>query len=86
MLETVNIGLKRATSKSKLSQLKRIKQQLIKNKKIQGKNLLTINELKKKLFKSLQADAKIVLFTEENINDKLLKKIKSRNMKETLDF
>ena len=34
MLETVNIGLKRATSKSKLSQLKRIKQQLIKNKKI----------------------------------------------------
>ena len=86
MLETVNIGLKRATSKSKLSQLKRIKQQLIKNMKIQGKNLLSINELKKKLFKSLQADAKIVLFTEENINDKLLKKIKSRNMKETLDF
>ena len=45
-----------------------------------------MNELKKKPFKSLQTDAKIVLFTEENINDKLLKKLESRNMKETLDF
>ena len=39
-----------------------------------GKNLLTKNELKK-LFKRLQTDAKSVLLTEENINDRLLKKI-----------
>ena len=70
MLETVDKGTKRATSKSKLSQLKRIKKQLIKNMKIWGKNLLTMNE-SKKLFKSLQTDAKSVLFIGENINDKL---------------
>ena len=45
-----------------------------------------MNELKK-LFKSLQTDAKSVLFTEENINNKLLKKkIKTRNMKKTLNM
>ena len=38
--------------------------------KIWGKNLLTMNE-SKKLFKSLQTDAKSVLFIGENINDKL---------------
>ena len=51
--------------------------------KIWGKNLLTMNE-SKKLFKSFQRDAKSVLFTGENINDKLLKK--SRNMKKTLNL
>ena len=46
-----------------------------------------MNELKK-LFKSLQTDAKSVLFTEENINNKLLKKkkIKTQNMKKTLNM
>ena len=35
----------------------------------------TMIELKK-LFKKLQTDAKSVLFTEETINDKILKKLK----------
>ena len=74
MLETVDKGIKRATSKSKLSELKRIEKQLIKQYEDLGEELLTMNELKK-LFKSLQTDAKTVLFREENINDKLLKKI-----------
>ena len=42
-----------------------------------------MNELMK-LFKSLQKDVKSVLLTEENINDKLLKRIKKSNMKKTL--
>ena len=70
MLEKTDKDIKRAMSKSKLSQLKWIKKQLIQNTKIWGKNLLTMNELKK-LFKCLQADAKSVLFTEKNINDKM---------------
>ena len=70
MLEKTDKDIKRAMSKSKFSQLKWIKKQLIQNTKIWGKNLLTVNELKK-LFKSLQADAKSVLFTEKNINDKM---------------
>ena len=74
MLETVDKGIKRATSKSKLFELKRIEKQLIKQYEDLGEELLTMNELKK-LFKSLQTDAKTVLFREENINDKLLKKI-----------
>ena len=41
--------------------------------KIWGNSLFTMNELKK-LFKNFQVEAKSVLFTEENINDKLLKK------------
>ena len=44
-----------------------------------------MNELIKP-FKSLQTDAKSVLLTEENINDKLLKNLKSQNMKKTLNF
>ena len=47
MLETISKSLKRAMSKSKLSRLKRIKKQLIKNMMIWGKNLLTMNEFKK---------------------------------------
>ena len=73
MLEKTDKDIKRAMSQSKFSQLKWIKKQLIQNTKIWGKNLLTVNELKK-LFKSLQADAKSVLFTEKNINDKMFKK------------
>ena len=42
----VNRGIKRATSKSKLSQLKRIEKQLIRNTKIWGKSSLTRIELK----------------------------------------
>ena len=42
----VNRGIKRATSKSKLSQLKRIEKQLIRNSKIWGKSSLTMIELK----------------------------------------
>ena len=48
----VNRGIKRATSKSKLSQLKRIEKQLIRNTKIWGKSSLTMIELKKP-FKNL---------------------------------
>ena len=72
MLETVDKGIKRATSKSKLSGLKRIEKQVIKQYEDLGEELLTVNELQK-LFKSLQTDAKTVSFTKENINDKLLK-------------
>ena len=43
-----------------------------------------MNELRK-LFRRLQTDAKSVLFTEENINDKLLKKFKNQDMKKTLN-
>ena len=72
MLETVDKGIKRATSKSKLSGLKQIEKQVIKQYEDLGEELLTVNELQK-LFKSLQTDAKTVSFTKENINDKLLK-------------
>ena len=41
--------------------------------KILEKNLLNMNK-SKKLFRNLQTDATSVLFTEENINDMLLKK------------
>ena len=34
-----------------------------------------INKLFKKLFNLLQRDSKIVLFTEENINEKLVKRL-----------
>ena len=61
MLETVDRGIKRATSKSKLSQLKGIRTQLIRNTKIWGENVLTMNELKK-LFLNLQTDAKVFCF------------------------
>ena len=44
-----------------------------------------MNELKK-LFKTFQADAKSVLFTEENINDKLLKKIKDSKYEKYIEF
>ena len=50
-----------------------------------GKNLLTMNELKK-LFKRLQTGAKNVLFTEENINDRLLKKIKMSKYEKDIEF
>ena len=75
ILKTVDRAIKRSTSKSKLSQLKQIKKQLVKNTKVWKKNLSNMNELKK-LFRRLQADTKSVLFIEENINDKLLKKVK----------
>ena len=44
-----------------------------------------MNELKK-LCRRLQTDAKRVLFTEENINDKLLKKIKNSNYEKDIEF
>ena len=46
---------------------------------------LAINEFKI-LFKILQADAKSVLFTKENINDKLLKKIKKYKYEKDIEF
>ena len=46
MLETVDRAIKRSTNKSKLSQLKRIKKQLEKNRKICEKNLSNMNQLK----------------------------------------
>ena len=85
MLETIHRDIKRAMGKSKLSQLKPIKKRLIKNTKIWGKNILTLNELKK-LVKSLQADAKSVLFTEENTNDQLFKKIKKSKYEKCIQF
>ena len=44
-----------------------------------------MNEFKK-LFKSLQTDAKRVLFTEENKNNKLLKKIKKSKYEKDIKF
>ena len=44
-----------------------------------------MNELKN-LFKSLQIDAKSVLFTEENINDKFFKKIKKSRYEKDIEF
>ena len=41
---------------------------------------------KKKLFKWLQTDAKSFLLTEENVNDKLLKKIKKSRYEKTLSL
>ena len=58
---------------------------MIKITKIWGKNLLTMNELIK-LFKSLQKDVKSVLLTEENINDKLLKRIKKSKYEKDIDL
>ena len=40
----------------------------------------------KKLFKSLQTDAKSVLFTEENINDKMFRKIKKLKYEKDIEF
>ena len=44
-----------------------------------------MNKLKK-LFRRLQTDTKSVLFTEENINDKFVKKLKNQDMKTTLNL
>ena len=49
------------------------------------KSLSNMNELKK-LFRRLQTDAKSVLFTEENMNDKLLKKIKKSRYEKDIEF
>ena len=46
---------------------------------------MTLNELKK-LVKSLQADTKSVLFTEENINDQLFQKIKKLKYEKDIQF
>ena len=40
----------------------------------------------KKLFRNLQTDAKSVLFKEQNINDKLLKKIKKSKHEKDFEF
>ena len=40
----------------------------------------------KKLFRNLQADAKSVLFREQNINDKLLKQIKKSKHEKDFEF
>ena len=53
--------------------------------KIFGKNLLALNE-SKKLFKILQAHVKSFLFTKENTNDKLLKKIKKLKCEKDIEF
>ena len=45
----------------------------------------TMTELKK-LFKKLQTDAKSVLFTEETINDKILKKLKKSRYNKDTEF
>ena len=45
-----------------------------------------MDQLKKKLFRRLQTDPKGVLFIEENINDKLLKKIKKLSYEKDIDF
>ena len=44
-----------------------------------------MNELKK-LFRRLQTDAKTVLFTEENINNMLLKKYKKSRHEKDIEF
>ena len=45
----------------------------------------TMIELKK-LFKKLQTDAKSVLFTEETINEKILKKLKKSRYNKDIEF
>ena len=46
-----------------------------------------MNDVKiKKKIRSLQADAKIVLFNEKQINDKLLKNLENQNMIKTKEF
>ena len=40
----------------------------------------------KKLFKKLQTDAKSVLFTEETINEKILKKLKKSRYNKDIEF
>ena len=45
-----------------------------------------MNELKKKLFRRLQTDAKSILFTEENINDKLPKENKKSRYEKDIEF
>ena len=40
----------------------------------------------KKLFRRLQTDANSALFTEENINDKLLKKINNSRCEKDIEF
>ena len=40
----------------------------------------------KKLFRRLQTDANSALFTEENINDKLLKKINKSRCEKDIEF
>ena len=40
----------------------------------------------KKLFRRLQTDAKSVLLTKENVNDKLLKKIKKSRYEKDIEF
>ena len=72
MFETADRGIKRTTSKLKLSQQNRI-DLLIKQYEDLGEEFIDYKWIKK-LFKSLQEDAKSVLFMEENTNGKLLKK------------
>ena len=40
----------------------------------------------KKLFKKIQTDAKIILFTEETINDKVLKKLQKSKYNKDIEF
>ena len=81
----MNRAIKRLTSKLKLSQLKQIKKQLVKKCKDLGEEFIEY-ECIKKLFRRVQTDAKSVLFTEENINDKLLRKIKKSRYEKDIEF
>ena len=85
MLETFVRAIKRSTSNSKLSQLKGIKKHLVKIYEDLEEKFIEY-EWVKNLFRRLQTDPKSVLFTEENKNDKLLKKIKKSRYEKDIEF
>ena len=85
MLETVDRAIKRSTSKSKLSQLKRIKEQLVKKYEDLGEKFIKYEWVKKNYLEGYRQKLK-VFFLQENINDKLLKKIKKSRYEKDIEI
>ena len=76
------IKIRRSKKKSNISESKILRKEILKRYKKLGEDFvkMTVTDEKlaklKTLFRNLQADTKSVLFTEEKINEKLLKKTK----------
>ena len=85
MLETVDRAIERSTSKSKLSQLKRIKEQLVKKYEDLGEKFIKYEWVKKNYLEGYRQTLK-VFFLQENINDKLLKKIKKSRYEKDIEI
>ena len=85
MLETVDRAIERSTSKSKLSQLKRIKEQLVKKYEELGEKFIKYEWVKKNYLEGYRQKLK-VFFLQENINDKLLKKIKKSRYEKDIEI